>query len=644
MSRTLYFVAASRNQEALVFSQSEIDVNPELSIAKLQEALVNKYYPDSSASTAVIYQVSLHVFWFWVVLLKPFQQKHPVELDPDVAETLFPTFPALLENAKAIRLRKYVKDLADEDFVAIFTPKDPVVPPTKPESDSEALDIISELKNGVCCRYSILTPKAEIFSIDFTKYVRNVVDGKPPSVLAQSKEYNDNQGAPATAVLDGRYAQDGPSTVAPPIELYHPVFGAFMQRCRTSDIEIPEGILRDTASLLRSVSRIAVKEAPRDAQTRKILADILGVGLERITNSDKTSPDFMSVTPTPLNVNGACIISEIKSELGSGGSDPSRQSALSYARFYCRPEVSLSSSNYKGSKTDVFFPKRAQVREVSCCPTFLIGLAGPWIVIMGAVLTSRTIVQRLSAYEWLGCSRMFDDEQVHRIAHVLYALRLSLVELNEYYARLSSPVVEPGHIPPRFCPSISSFSIRKTKIPFVYAYPLQHNPASVTFKATRTDTKESVVIKFVRQYGHDVHKLMAAHGLAPKLLSFSPLGELYGNLNLVAMEFIEGKTLHDAYDISQPLPDSVKNSVRKGLDLLNKEGFVFGDLRRPNVMLADGDEPAEKRIRFVDFDWAEKDGAMRYPFHISSVVSDPSGASDYDRITHQHQENMFTHL
>ncbi|KAH7881674.1 uncharacterized protein C8R40DRAFT_1165083 [Lentinula edodes] len=590
MSRTLYFVAASRNQESLVFSQSEIDVDPELSITKLQKALVNQYYPDSTAFTAVIYQ-----------------QKHPVELDPDVAETLFPTFPALLENAKAIRLRKYVKDLADEDFVVIFTPKDPVVPPTKPELVSEALDIVSELKN------------------DFTKYVRNVVDGKPPSVLAQSKEYNDNQGAPATAVLDGRYAQDGPSTVAPPIELYHPVFGAFMQRCRTSDIEIPEGILRDTASLLRSVSRIAVKEAPRDAQTRKILADILGVGLERITNSDKTSPDFMSVTPTPLNVNGACIISEIKSELGSGGSDPSRQSALSYARFYCRPE-------------------RAQVREVSCCPTFLIGLAGPWIVIMGAVLTSRTIVQRLSAYEWLGCSRMFDDEQVHRIAHVLYALRLSLVELNEYYARLSSPVVEPGHIPPRFCPSISSFSIRETKIPFIYAYPLQHNPASVTFKATRTDTKESVVIKFVRQYGHDVHQLMAAHGLAPKLLSFSPLGELYGNLNLVAMEFIEGKTLHDAYDISQPLPDSVKNSVRKGLDLLNKEGFVFGDLRRPNVMLADGDEPAEKRIRFVDFDWAEKDGEMRYPFHISSVVSDPSGASEYDCITHQHQENMFTHL
>ncbi|KAJ3874151.1 hypothetical protein F5051DRAFT_417540 [Lentinula edodes] len=370
-----------------------------------------------------------------------------------------------------------------------------------------------------------------------------------------------------------------------------------MQRCRTSDIEIPGGILRVTSSLWRSVSRIAIKEAPRDAQTHKILADILGVGLERITNSDKTSPDF------------------IKSELGSGGSDPSRQSALSYARFYCRPE-------------------RAQVREVSCCPTFLIGLAGPWTVIMGPVLTSRTIDQRLSAYEWLGCSRMFDDEQVHRIAHVLYALRLSLVELNEYYARLSSPVVEPGHIPPRFCPSISSFSIRETKIPFVYAYPLQHNRASVTFKATRTDTKESV-------YGHDVHQLMAAHGLAPKLLSFSLLGELYGNLNLVAMEFIEGKTLHDAYDISQPLPDSVKYSVRKGLDLLNKEGFVFGDLRRPNVILADGDEPAEKRIRFVDFDWAEKDGEMRYPFHISSVVSDPSGASEYDRITHQHQESTY---
>jgi RIO-like serine/threonine protein kinase len=135
---------------------------------------------------------------------------------------------------------------------------------------------------------------------------------------------------------------------------------------------------------------------------------------------------------------------------------------------------------------------------------------------------------------------------------------------------------------------------------------------------------------------------MAGHGLAPELLLYTPLGD---DLYLVVMEYIEGQTLHDAYDIADPLPLDVRQGVQKALDILEEGNFVFGDLRRPNVMLVHGTQPVEKRIRFIDFDWAGEEGPdLRYPFHLAAVVREASGASDYDLITRAHERNMFKNL
>ncbi|KAJ3782759.1 hypothetical protein GGU10DRAFT_297341 [Lentinula aff. detonsa] len=480
--------------------------------------------------------------------------------------------------------------------------------------DSEVKDVVSQLRQ------------------DFSKYVKGVMEGKTPSVAARSTHYNEIQGSDIP-LLDGRFnGRAGGQTVAPPIEIYHPVFGAFSERCKDPKLEVPNDVLCDTASLLRSVSKISVQEAPRDPETRGILAKILGVSFEHVVNTDETSCEFMCVQHTPQSINAAPALFQIKGELGNGGSDPSVQASFYYARFYCNIE-------------------RTPIRERSCCPAFLISLAGPWLVIMGAVLTSRVITQRLSPYEWLGCSRVLDDDQVLQVARRLYALRLSIADLKEYYQNLPSPVVQPDHIHPRFCPCIKSFSLDGENVQFVYVQPLQRDPSSVTFKAIRSDTQSPIVIKFARRYGEDAHKWMADKRLAPKLLTCESLGEKYGNLLLVVMEFVEGQTLHDAYDSTEPLPENVRYGVRKALDVLAQGDFVFGDLRRPNVMLENENEdeeledPLEKRIRFIDFDWAGREGSdLRYPFHLASVVRKASGALENDPITRAHQDKMFENL
>ncbi|KAJ3733131.1 hypothetical protein DFJ43DRAFT_1069382 [Lentinula guzmanii] len=581
-----FYIATFDDEEPFLFGRSFIDIDPKLQVADLE------------AAVAATYAADCHDTFFFAEL------NRPTTLAARTADKEFSNIETLLQKATSA---------TEDDLIGeAFREKQTIVVLVK--------DVVSQLRQ------------------DFSKYVKGVMEGKTPSVAAKSTNYNEIQGSDIP-LLDGRFnGRAGGQTVAPPIEIYHPVFGAFSKRREDPELEVPSDVLRHTASLLRSVSKISVQETPRDSETRGILAKILGVSFEHVVNTDETSCEFMCVQHTPQSINAAPALFQIKGELGAGGSDPSVQASFSYARFYCNL-------------------KRAEIRERSCCPAFLIGLAGPWLVIMGAVLTSRVITQRLSPYGWLGCSRVLDDDQVLQVARRLYALRLSIADLKEYYQNLPSPVVQPDHIYPRFCPCIKSFSLDGENVQFVYVQPLERDPSSVTFKAIRSDTQSPIVIKFARRYGEDAHKWMADKRLAPRLLACESLGEKYGNLLLVVMEFVKGQTLHDAYDSTEPLPEYVRYGVRKALDVLAQGDFVFGDLRRPNVMLENEnenenededeelDDPLEKRIRFIDFDWAGREGSdLRYPFHLASVVRKASGALENDPITRAHQDKMFENL
>jgi hypothetical protein len=227
----------------------------------------------------------------------------------------------------------------------------------------------------------------------------------------------------------------------------------------------------------------------------------------------------------------------------------------------------------------------------------LISLAGSWLAILSAVLTSRTIVQRLSGYEWHACS------QVLAASRRFYALRLCLAELKKYYQELVEPSVPKGMIHPQFCPSINSFNELGSTITFTYVRPLELDPACVVFLARRDDNQKDIVVKFVRRYSVEAHRLMAAKNFAPHLICHQPLGEGYGDLALVVMDYVHGKTLHDLYNESEVLDPDVHDALRKALEYLNGNKFIMPDLRRPNVMLTDECLPAIERLRIIDFDW-----------------------------------------
>ncbi|KAJ7241717.1 hypothetical protein B0H12DRAFT_42281 [Mycena haematopus] len=463
--------------------------------------------------------------------------------------------------------------------------------------------------------------------IDWLKYqtvVDSVSKGKSPSVNAQSRSYNAYQGQ-KIPLLDGRYnATKNTQTIAPPVELFHPVFASFRARLEALT-DVPEDIVRDTASLMRASSAIQVSEQPRTQNTRTCLAKILKQAFFQVVNLDRTSSDHIALcVDTVVHETAAAVIVEEKSELGAGGSEPSVQGSFSYMNFWA----------------DV---THQNIRDGCCCPSFIVGLAGPWLVVVGAVFTSQIIVQRLTDYVWLGNSRVDDDDHVLRVARILFSLQASIEELQTYYMHLEPQPFDLKHLHPRFFPSITSYHSNGEDVVFTYISPLESDPACMTFLAALDKTaNKKVVIKFVKRYGEEAHRLLARLGLAPELIYFGSIsvpGLCYGGLHMIVIDYIEGKTLSDAYS-DAVLPVRVTETISKGLDALHASDIVYGDLRRPNVMIRNQDQG----IMFVDFDWSGKVGQVRYPLHLAAAVREASGAVEYDLMDKSHDRKMLSVL
>jgi hypothetical protein len=104
------------------------------------------------------------------------------------------------------------------------------------------------------------------------------------------------------------------------------------------------------------------------------------------------------------------------------------------------------------------------------------------------------------------------------ITWVLYFLTHSLNHLHKNYITLTS-TNNPD--PSRFFPYPKSFLSSGMPVHFEYVEALERDSGCVTFLCrTIEDTPHTVVIKFTEAYCPEAHKLLAAKGMAPKLLQY----------------------------------------------------------------------------------------------------------------------------
>ena len=297
---------------------------------------------------------------------------------------------------------------------------------------------------------------------------------------------------------------------------------------------------------------------------------------------------------------------------------------------------------------------------------FLVGIAGPNLAVSGAVFTERFVSQRLTDYIYLGPLPSGGKEpalshRIHRVAQIFRALKKSTTELENYYKSLefqsppapksqssqshgtprSSTQPTPLHpirkvVPPHFQGYTKDGRIHKIE----YTARLASDfPSKAVFKGTieyekgEDKVKEDVVIKFTDTYGEEGHKLLAEDSFAPKLLFCNH--ERSVGMYVVVMEYVSGKQAGDL------LTDQAHvDRLRRVVDKLHGGGYAHGDLRGPNLLIAEDD------LKLIDFDWCGKENVARYPadINVGSDIQWHEGVYRGGPIKQAHDEHMFNLL
>ena len=163
-----------------------------------------------------------------------------------------------------------------------------------------------------------------------------------PSEGAKSTGYQKIQCDLAQAIYDGRRAPIEPiSTIAPPIQIFHPIFDDFIHLVNDPECQPDVGDIKDVQELMYFASEVGRKELGQyglNEGLRKRLRRILQAEVHVEPNDDRTEADGV-ITLQIGDDRIKFLILELKRELGEGGCDPTTQAGLSMKRSWIEPFV-----------------------------------------------------------------------------------------------------------------------------------------------------------------------------------------------------------------------------------------------------------------------------------------------------------------
>ncbi|CAG8577618.1 533_t:CDS:1 [Ambispora leptoticha] len=185
-------------------------------------------------------------------------------------------------------------------------------------------------------------------------------------------------------------------------------------------------------------------------------------------------------------------------------------------------------------------------------------------------------------------------------ARALWALVSCVDDLQKHYQDLINGLTTPSKFTnglyPRFPENITY---------------LQRIGTKNLWLAEMEGNQSRYVVKFTRQYGKVVHETCSELGFAPKLRYFEAI---YGSWKLVIMDYLEGYS-----HLKSPSGADCANkkqSVLNAISAFHNKGFVHGDLHSVNILFGSTGD-----VKFIDFDWAGKDGEARYPESLNPQIN-----------------------
>ncbi|RIB23830.1 hypothetical protein C2G38_1958848, partial [Gigaspora rosea] len=330
-----------------------------------------------------------------------------------------------------------------------------------------------------------------------------------------------------------------------PLMLYNSAFLHFKMNFNDKGLFMDKNHYRWTMNCIKAMSNFYSDKKSRQQEFNKRLQDLFDENV--IVQSDDNTSNDGYITLQVHSYTVLCLLIEIKNEIGTGRCDPTTQAAAFYAKFYAHEE----------------YEKALKMCNMPC---FIIGLAGPWICVLGAVYVEKPLIEPLTCFEPL----IFINDRIHleKIAQLFMALRMGCDDLKKYYGSLSNSTVDPQ----RFFPYVRKVA---NVGDFVYKEKLFNDPLKLLWKAETKDGQK-IIVKFSQKDNQYAHEICYEIGKAPTLLFVS---EMINGFCMIIMGYVEGQRLCDCdyLDISEY--EKIINEIENAILHLHSKNIVFADLR-----------------------------------------------------------------
>ncbi|KAJ6571016.1 hypothetical protein DFH09DRAFT_833952, partial [Mycena vulgaris] len=411
--------------------------------------------------------------------------------------------------------------------------------------------------------------------------------------------------------------------VGPPISVYHRVFTDFMEAA-SSDLSVPDKFYNTFSNLAVFTTRYMIEDrrapdmidALRSLFGPKFSRSVLFPAGQRIEPDGNMTTELKEFDKDPevkkseknsarvvLIFEVKCGLWEDKSHIGGGGCDPVHQGEKDFQHLSNVPEL-------------------ASLRKVSPMPALLLTTVGSELAVTGLINLNGTIIsQRLLDYTPLTGrlptavppdSRFvtWEDYEHYRVARILQALDICFRALDKYYSELSP---RPAH-PLGAAPHFTMFATKGKTYAISYLERLVDDPNSqhrTIFVGDCTSGDQTIrcVIKFTSSYNATVHRHMEELEGAPPLL-YCAQEPSVGNLWVAIMHYVDQPS--ERVTVSPQAFQRLRDRVAS----VHKKGYVFGDLRRPNILIDDKDE-----LLVIDYDWSGPAKHKLYPRTLNTKIA-----------------------
>ncbi|EKM75545.1 hypothetical protein AGABI1DRAFT_109310 [Agaricus bisporus var. burnettii JB137-S8] len=462
------------------------------------------------------------------------------------------------------------------------------------------------------------------------------LSGENPAEKAHQKLIHDAKDAPAPSSVSNSAAiflqeqivhpihNGRPITNhGPPLSIYHEAFAVIqtaVQNLNAVGDDEEETRVDNTAKLCLVATDIYEDEAARLQAVHPFIEKVLGTEIERNVKSSRkgkqtTEDGLVSQRVRGSEKKGIVCHVEWKNELGLSG-QCGLQNALALRKRLIEPEYDW-------------------IRDATCCPCITISIAGPYISFGGAIFADIFVAEQFTDFIYLGGTQ----RKILDLSRLLAAVSNGISILKRYYSEL----------PPRDQPDSTRLFPRPTYLSGKYLPPptlafsgrfncqerKAGNYRQSIFEASYEGKK--VLVKFCESYNGEAHRALADAGYAPTLFFCE---KLRGGMMMIVMELVDGKDAHE-YFLHNNLPSDILTQVERAVGILHSRNLVFGDLRRPNIVIKKS-EKGELRALLIDFEWVGIADQARYPSSLndSGVIAWANGVLPHRLMKKEHDLDM----